>query len=50
MLFGLNCAIPIRVLLRSSLPVRILIIGNIKLSFRNPVNLSMIVLLDLNPL
>jgi hypothetical protein len=31
-MFGLNCAIPMRVLLRLSLHVKILIIGSIKLS------------------
>jgi hypothetical protein len=31
-MFGLSCAIPMRVLLRLSLPVRIRIIGNIILS------------------
>jgi hypothetical protein len=47
---GLNCAIPIRGLLRLSLYVGILIIGSTKLSLRNLVNLWMIVLLVLNPL
>jgi hypothetical protein len=50
MMFGLNCAIPMRVLLRLSLLIRILIIGNTKLSLRNLVNLLMIALLDLSPL
>jgi hypothetical protein len=49
-MFGLNCAIPIRGLLRLSLYVGILIIGSTKLSLRNLVNLWMIVLLVLNPL
>jgi hypothetical protein len=49
-MFGLNCAIPMRVLLRLSLLVRILIIGSTKLSFRNLVNLFMIALLGLSPL
>jgi hypothetical protein len=46
----LNCAIPMRVLLRLSLLVRILIIDSTKLSLRNLVNLLMIALLGLNPL
>jgi hypothetical protein len=36
--------------MRLSLPVRILIIGNTKLSFRNLVNRLMTALLDLIPL
>jgi hypothetical protein len=49
-MFGLNCVIPMRVLLRLSLSVRILIIGNTKLSLRNLVNHMMTALLDLSPL
>jgi hypothetical protein len=49
-MFDLNYAIPMMVLLRLSLPVRILIIGSTKLSLKNMVNLWMIVLLDLNTL
>jgi hypothetical protein len=45
MMFDLNCAIPMRVLLRLSLLVRILIIGSTKLSLINLVNLLMIDLL-----
>jgi hypothetical protein len=48
MMFSLNCAIPMRVLLRLSLLVRILIIGSTKLSLRNLVNLLMIALLCLS--
>jgi hypothetical protein len=36
MMFGLNCAIPMRVLLRLSLTIRILIIGSTKFSLRKP--------------
>jgi hypothetical protein len=50
MMFDLNCAIHMRVLLRLSLHIRILIIGNIKLFFRNLVNPKMTAALDLNPL
>jgi hypothetical protein len=39
-----------RVLLRLSLPVRILVINSTKLSLRNLVNLLMTTLLDLSPL
>jgi hypothetical protein len=39
-----------RVLLRLSLPVRILVINSTKLSLRNLVNLLMTTLLDLIPL
>jgi hypothetical protein len=45
MMFDLNCAIPMRVLLRLSLLIRILIIGSTKLSLINLVNLLMIDLL-----
>jgi hypothetical protein len=38
-MFSLNCAIPMRTLLRLSIPVMILIISSIKLSLRNLVNL-----------
>jgi hypothetical protein len=38
MMYGLNCAIPMRVPLRLSLHVRILIIGSTKLSLRNMLN------------
>jgi hypothetical protein len=48
MMFGLNCAIPMRVFLILSLLVKILIICSIKLSLRNLVNLLMIALLDLS--
>jgi hypothetical protein len=48
MMFDLNCAIPMRVLLRLSLLVRILIIGSTKLSLINLVNLLMIDLLGLS--
>jgi hypothetical protein len=47
-MFGLSCAIPMRVLLRLSLPVRIRIIGNIRLLLRNLVNPWMTVLLILS--
>jgi hypothetical protein len=47
---GLSCPIPMRVLLRLSLPIRILIIDSTKLSLRNLVNLWMIALLDLSRL
>jgi hypothetical protein len=50
MIFGLNCAILMRVLLRLSLHVKILTIGSIRPSLRNLVNLLMIALLDLSPL
>jgi hypothetical protein len=49
-MFGLNCAILMRALLKLSLHVEILTIGNIKLSLRNLVNRLMIALLDLSPL
>jgi hypothetical protein len=48
MMFSLNCAVPMRVLLRLSLLIRILIIGNTKLSLRNLVNLLMTALLGLS--
>jgi hypothetical protein len=48
MMFDLNCAIPMRVLLRLSLLIRILIIGSTKLSLINLVNLLMIDLLGLS--
>jgi hypothetical protein len=38
MMFGLSCVIPLRDLLRLSLPVRLRIIGNIRLLLRNLVN------------
>jgi hypothetical protein len=46
MKFGLNCAIPMRALLRLSFLIKILIIGNTKLFLRNLVNLLMIVFLS----
>jgi hypothetical protein len=49
-LFGLNCAIPMRDLLRLSLLIMILIIDSTKLSLRNLVNLLMIAFLGLSPL
>jgi hypothetical protein len=48
MMFDLNCAILMRILLRLSFLVRILVIGSIKLSLRNLVNLLMIALLCLS--
>jgi hypothetical protein len=48
MMFDLNYVIPMRVLLRLSLLVRILIIGSTKLSLINLVNLLMIDLLGLS--
>jgi hypothetical protein len=48
MISDLGCVTLMRTLLRLSLHVRILIIGNIKLSLRNLVNLYMTVLLDLS--
>jgi hypothetical protein len=50
MKFGLNCAIPMRALLRLSFLVKILIIGSTILFLRNLVNLLMIALLGLSPL
>jgi hypothetical protein len=50
MMFGLNYAIPMRVLLRLSLLVRIHIIGSTELSLRNLVNPYMTALLHLSPL
>jgi hypothetical protein len=49
-MFGLNCAILMRVLLRLSLLVKILIIVSTKLSLRNLMSLWMIVVLDSSPL
>jgi hypothetical protein len=45
MMFGLNCAILMRVLLRLSLCIKILIIGSTRLFLRNLVNRLMIALL-----
>jgi hypothetical protein len=50
MIFGLNCVIVMRALLRLSLLIKILTIGNTKLSLRNLVNLLMITLLGFSPL
>jgi hypothetical protein len=50
MMFGLNCALLMRALLRLSLLIKILTIGNIKPSLRNLENLLMIALLGLSPL
>jgi hypothetical protein len=49
-MFGLNYAILMRALLRLSLCIEILIVGNIKLSLRNLANRLMIAWLDLSPL
>jgi hypothetical protein len=49
-MFGLYCAIPMRVPLRLSLHVKILTIGSTKLPFRNLVNLFMTALLGFSPL
>jgi hypothetical protein len=49
-LFGLNCAIHMRALLRLSLLIMILIIDSTKHSLRNLVNLLMIAFLGLSPL
>jgi hypothetical protein len=45
---GLNCAIPMRALLKLSRLIKTLIINNIRLFLRNLVNLLMIVLLGLS--
>jgi hypothetical protein len=50
MKFGLNCAVPMRALIRLSFLIKILIIGCIKLFLKNLVSLLMIALLDLSPL
>jgi hypothetical protein len=50
MMFDLNCAIHMMVLLKSSHLIRTLTIDNIKLSLRNLFNLLMIALLGLSPL
>jgi hypothetical protein len=47
-MFGLSCATHMRDLLRLSLPVRIRIIGNIRLLLRNLVNPWVTVLLALS--
>jgi hypothetical protein len=49
-MYGLSYAIPMRVLLRLSLLIEILIIGNIKLSLRNLVSPQMTALLGWSPL
>jgi hypothetical protein len=49
-MFGENCAIPVRALLRLSLHVEILITGSTNLFHRNLVNRLMIALLALSPL
>jgi hypothetical protein len=48
MMCDLNCAIPMRALLKLSRLVRTLIIESIRFFFRNLVNLLMIVLLGLS--
>jgi hypothetical protein len=50
MMFDLNCATPMRALLRLSLHVEILITGSTRLFLRNLVNHLMIALLALSPL
>jgi hypothetical protein len=50
MMVDLNCTILMMALLRLSLHIEILRIGNIKLSLRNLVNRLMIALLDLSSL
>jgi hypothetical protein len=50
MMFGLNCAIHMRALLRLSLHVEILITGSTRLSLRNLESLLMIALLILSRL